>query len=502
MKTSEYQKRMNKVKLSGFVEYKNLTFSMGATIMVGFIFLIFGYDFIAKTVSLGMIAVGGLYLLTALYMYLVLRRARREILTTGDIGETTRRMGWPMTFFIFLTNFFGTIGGLSLVGRKKCIEFQLCIFMLVNTMMVMLVSALNIFKPQIPRNFWLGMGLLALVEVFYIVVTVMVVKYTDEKNIDPRLKVLLIPLVITTLTGNFFALILAVTMFKRLYQKNKEISIEWIEIMRRLFRNYMAVIGLLVVIFLLSISICSYLTFDYAVSVENNYEALFQSPSLAYPFGTDNFGRCVFSRIVFGARISLVVGMTAIAIPLVLGGLLGALAGYYAKVVDNVIMRVLDVFYAIPSILLAIAIIAAFGASTATLVMAISVYNIPVFARLVRATVLSVSHSEYIEAARACGATNPIIIFKHIIPNSLAPVIVRATLEIGIAVLSTSSLSYLGIGIPSHIPEWGNILRAGSSYLEGYPYMAIFPGLAIILIVLAFNFFGDGLRDALDPKMK
>ena len=124
------------------------------------------------------------------------------------------------------------------------------------------------------------------------------------------------------------------------------------------------------------------------------------------------------------------------------------------------------------------------------------------YARLVRATVLGIANSEYVEAAKACGATNRIIIFKHIVPNSLAPLIVRSTLEIGTAVLSTSTLSYLGIGIPAHIPEWGNVLRAGSTYLEEHPYMAIFPGLAIILIVLAFNFFGDGLRDALDPKMK
>ncbi|MPN25017.1 Glutathione transport system permease protein GsiD [bioreactor metagenome] len=185
-----------------------------------------------------------------------------------------------------------------------------------------------------------------------------------------------------------------------------------------------------------------------------------------------------------------------------MGGMLGAVSGYYGGKLDNAIMRFMDVLYAVPSILLAIAIIASFGTSTFNLVMALSVGSIAVYARTVRATVMSISSSEYVEAARACGAKDILIIVKHIIPNSLAPIIVRATMGIGTAVLSTSSLSYLGLGVEPHIPEWGNVLRIGSMYLETNPYLAIFPGLAIITIVLAFNFFGDGLRDALDPKLK
>jgi peptide/nickel transport system permease protein len=165
-------------------------------------------------------------------------------------------------------------------------------------------------------------------------------------------------------------------------------------------------------------------------------------------------------------------------------------------------MRVLDILYAVPSILLAIAIVAAFGANTMNLILALSIGSVPLYARTVRATVMGISNNEFIEAAKACGATDSIIIFKHIIPNSLAPIIVRATLGIGGTVLSTSALSYLGLGVEPHIPEWGNILKIGSNYLETNPYLAVFPGLAIILIVLAFNYFGDGLRDALDPKLK
>ena len=221
-----------------------------------------------------------------------------------------------------------------------------------------------------------------------------------------------------------------------------------------------------------------------------------------YPFGCDDYGRCVFTRIIFGARISLLVGMISTILPCVVGGMLGAIAGYYGGKIDNMIMRCLDVLAAVPGILLAIAIIAALGVSTVNLILSLSIGGISGYARTVRAQVLGVANQEFVEAAKACGAKDGTIIFRHIIPNSLAPVIVRVTMGMGSAVLSTSSLSYLGIGVEAHVPEWGNVLKAGSKFLESNPYIAIFPGLAIIIIVLSFNYFGDGLRDALDPKLK
>ena len=244
------------------------------------------------------------------------------------------------------------------------------------------------------------------------------------------------------------------------------------------------------------------LAFDYGIAVDNDYSLILQPPSLAYPFGTDDYGRCVFTRVIFGARISLAVGIFSTAMSIAAGIILGAVAGFYSGTTDNIIMRILDIFMAIPGLLLPIAIIAAFGTNTANVIFALGVGAIPSYARTIRASVLQLQDAEFVEAARACGAKDNVIIFQHILPNSMAPLIIRATLGIGAGVTAVSSLSYLGLGIAPHIPEWGNILKAGSAYLETNPYMAIFPGFAIVLLVLAFNFLGDGLRDALDPKLK
>ncbi|GGF90667.1 ABC transporter permease [Paenibacillus aceti] len=391
---------------------------------------------------------------------------------------------------------------LQRVKRHRTTEYTLAVHTLLTGLLVLAVSALNLFKPYVSDTFLPAMSVLLVISLFHAIALLLVLKFVRRnKRIAPRMAAIAGLLILTSATGNLFALLLGIQLLRRIRGQENPTSAKWEDIWESLTRNVAAMTGLSFIIFLFSISVCSLFTFDYSMATENNYSAILQHPSLAYPLGTDNFGRCLFSRIIFGARTSLIVGLISTAIPVVVGGILGAVSGYYGRRTDNIIMRLLDILYAIPGILLAIAIIAAFGANTVNLILALSIGSIPTYARTMRANVLLVSTYEYVDAARAFGSGDAKIIFKHIVPNSLAPMIVKATLTIGAAVISTSSLSFLGLGVEPHIPEWGNILKLGSTYLETNSYLAIYPGLAIIALVLSFNFLGDGLRDALDPKL-
>lgn len=502
MENKQYIKRMQKRKLDNLQEYKNSEFAWRITFILALIILIASIDLGTFKFNLVASIISGVYLVTAIIQLLVTIKIKKDILKIGEIKNSTRKLGYILIPFALTGNFFISIAGFTLIKKERSIEYTLCIYAILTSFTIILISSLNLFKEYVANTFMLGMGILLGLTIFYIITMIMISKYVKGKIVDKKLMPFSIPLILSIFVGNIFAFVLGLIIISKLRQKDKEISIEWIDVLRRLFRNYMAVLGMFVVTLLLSLSICSILTFDYSIAIDNNYATILQQPSLEFPFGTDNYGRCVFTRIVFGARISLIVGIVATLVPVIIGGILGAFSGYYGQRIDNVVMRLLDILYAVPGILLAIAIVAAFGANTINLILALSVGAIPAYARTVRATVLSISNNEFVEAAKACGAKDFTIIFKHIIPNSLAPVIVRATLGIGGAVLSTSALSYLGLGIEPHIPEWGNILKIGSTYLETNPYLAIFPGIAIILIVLSFNYFGDGLRDALDPKLK
>lgn len=497
-----YQKRQRERDLNGSLEFTTSRLGWQVTAALTVVLLLAAFDFATLSISPLMLVVSAVYGFSALLQFYVNRRIVGDMYKHGEISKTTRMIGWALIPFVITGNFFMSIAGFMLVRKDKGIEYCLSVYSLLSTIFVMVVSCINIFKPYVADYFAIGMLALAVISLLHIPVMIAIKKYVNGKNVDKKMLPFAILAMLFTVTGNLFALLLGIIMLRKMFHKNKEVSIEWIDVIRRLFKNYMSVIGLFFIVFLLSASICSYLTFDYEMATVNNYSAILLPPSLAFPFGTDNFGRCAFTRIVFGARISLIVGFISTAIPIVIGGFLGALSGYYGRSTDNIIMRFLDILYAVPGILLAVAIVAAFGANTVNLIIALSVGSIPMYARTVRATVMTLTGQEFVEASKACGAKNSLIIAKHIIPNSLSPVIVRATLGIGSAVLSTSSLSFLGLGVEPHIPEWGNILKAGSTYLEQNPYIAIFPGLAIILIVLAFNYFGDGLRDALDPKLK
>lgn len=498
----EYIKKETQRKLKKFKEYTTLRFSIGASAAIVVILILSSLNIKEGSPNVIALGVAGIYLVSILAQVVICNKIKKEILELNDIKDRTRKIGYALIPFVITANIFSAIAGMTLIKKDRGIEYTLSIYMILISICNIMISAINLFKPYVANTYYIGMGVMALATIFYIYATIMISKHVKDKKVDSCLKPIAYVLMVTIVTGNLFAFLIGLVIVRKLKHKDAEISIEWIDVLRRLFRNDMTILGLFVIVLLMSISLCSFLTFDYAVAIENNYSTILLSPSLEYPLGTDDFGRCVFSRIVFGARISLTVGLIATVIPMIVGGALGAISGYYGKATDNIIMRLLDILYAVPGILLAIAIVAAFGASTVNLILALSIGSIPGYARNVRATVMRISNNEFVEAAKACGAKDSTIIMKHIMPNSLAPIIVQATLGIGGAVLSTSSLSYLGLGVEPHIPEWGNILKIGSKFLETNPHLAIYPGIAIIVLVLAFNFFGDGVRDALDPKLK
>lgn len=262
-----------------------------------------------------------------------------------------------------------------------------------------------------------------------------------------------------------------------------------------------AMVGLIIVLFLAFIAIFGRLFMPY----DPNYSDLsqtFQQPNASHWFGTDNLGRDIFSRILYGARTSLTVGISAVAISLSIGIVLGAIAGYSGGKVDTIIMRIMDMMLAIPSILLAIAFMAALGKGLDKAVIAIGIVSIPEYARIVRGCILSVKENDYVQAAKVIGNNDGCIIFKHILPNVLSSIVVRATLGISTAVLDTAALGFLGLGVQPPFAEWGDMLGRARVFIFTAPYTLIFPGIAITITVLAFNLLGDGLRDAIDPKSR
>ena len=278
-------------------------------------------------------------------------------------------------------------------------------------------------------------------------------------------------------------------------------SSQWKDIAYRLRQNRAAMFGLAILILLVLCAVFADVLAPYGYD-DQDLSRRFISPCREFPFGTDNFGRDILSRIIYGSRISLQVGLISVAISTVCGVILGAVAGYYGKVLDNVIMRIVDVMLAIPSILLAISIAAALGPGLRNVMIAISIGPIPSFARIVRASVLTIKEQEFIEAARAVGAGDGRILRKHILPNCMATIIVQATLGVASAILSTSGLSFIGLGISPPTPEWGSMLSSGRQYIRDHGYIVLFPGLAIMVTIFALNLLGDGLRDALDPRLK
>lgn len=274
----------------------------------------------------------------------------------------------------------------------------------------------------------------------------------------------------------------------------------WRSAFRRLINNRSSLIGLIVLIFLILVAIFADQIAPFTFR-EQNLDATFLLPNETHLFGTDNFGRDIFSRVVYGTRISLMVGVISVSIALFVGGSLGAIAGYIGGYFDTIIMRFIDILISIPSILLAISISVTLGGGLRNVMIAVGIGSIPSYARVMRASVLSIKDLQYIEAARALGTKKYRILIKHIIPNTLAPIIVQSTLGVAGAILAAAALGFIGLGIEPPNPEWGAMLNAGRQFIRDYPHMSIYPGVAIMITILSLNLLGDGLRDALDPKM-
>ena len=273
---------------------------------------------------------------------------------------------------------------------------------------------------------------------------------------------------------------------------------------RRFKRNRSAVLGMIILCVIVTLVICADLFYSYDdVAIKMNVSQRLIPPfSQGHILGTDDLGRDLAARILHGGRRSLVISFSSVAFALVVGSIIGAVSGYYGSVLDNVIMRIIDILMAIPMTMLAIVIVAALGPSQFNMILALSIAQVPTFARVMRGQVLTVRNTEYIEAARAIGTKDAAIIAEHIVPNVLSPIIVQIAIRAAAAIINTATLSFLGLGISAPTPEWGAMLSAGRNYIRDYSYLTFIPGLAMMLTILSLNLLGDGLRDTLDPRLR
>lgn len=287
-------------------------------------------------------------------------------------------------------------------------------------------------------------------------------------------------------------------------EETEKVPSSFSEVWRTFRKNKLALVGAgIVLVFILMAIFAGFLAPEGIDDQKLDQPSqLLKSPTSAHWFGTDEFGRDMLSRVMYGARLSLWVGFSSVVGSVIAGVILGILAGYYGRWLDIIISRIFDIMLAFPSILLAIAIVAMLGPSLQNALIAIALVNVPIFGRLIRSRVLSLKEEEYIEAARSIGMRDSRILFHHILPNSLAPIIVQGTLSIATAILDAAALGFLGLGAQPPDPEWGRMLADARNHIQDAPWTVIFPGLCIMLTVLGFNLIGDGLRDALDPRMK
>lgn len=273
-------------------------------------------------------------------------------------------------------------------------------------------------------------------------------------------------------------------------------------ILFRFGKNKLAIIGVAMLSFVTIMIIIAPIIRPYNMVIKQDIIHKLNGPSMAHIFGTDELGRDLLARILYGGRISLFCSLAIIGIAFVAGALIGGTAGFFGGKVDTILMRFVDMLMSVPSALLAMAIITALGNGVWKLVMALAIGQIPRFARMVRSSVLTLRNMEYVEAAKCFGSSSMQIILRHILPNGIGPIVVSATLTLGSVILSISSMGYLGLGVASPTPEWGTIISENKVNIQYFPYLGIIPGICIMLTVMSINFIGDGLRDAFDPKSK
>ncbi len=276
----------------------------------------------------------------------------------------------------------------------------------------------------------------------------------------------------------------------------------WGEAFKRLLRNKAAIIGGVIFLCVVLVAVFADVIAPYGYEEQSLQEQYLPPFSENHIFGTDNLGRDIFSRVVYGARLSLSVGIVSVALAMFVGIIIGIFSGYCGGIVDNILMRLMDILLAIPAILLAICISASLGTGLLNLMIAVGISTVPTYARIARASVMMTKGEDFIEAARATGAGHLRLVLKYIAPNIVAPLVVQATLGVAVAIISTAALGFLGLGIQPPQSEWGTMLASTRSYMLSYPYLCVFPGLAIAITILSLNLLGDGLRDALDPKLK
>ena len=275
----------------------------------------------------------------------------------------------------------------------------------------------------------------------------------------------------------------------------------WQEVQYAIRKDKRAMIGLTFITLLFLIALFADFIAPYGMR-EQNLQNVLQSPSWQHWLGTDDLGRDVLSRIIYGTRTSLTIGVSSVSIALAIGGFLGLISGYFKGMIDIVIMRFSDILLSIPSILLAIAIVASFGSGMFNMIVAIAIGNIAIFARIIRSSVMTLTERQFIEASHALGSSHFRILSKHILPNVLSPIIVQSSLGIAFAILSAAGLGFIGLGLEASVAEWGLMLSNGRTYIRTQTYLTVYPGLAIMTTILAFNMLGDGIRDAFDPKMR